>query len=78
MAHMLAVHSQKDMNWNPALKGSDADKAMTTLENELTSLTSTILTEIDENDSEYTQAVDLATPSRLLLNTKHSGAYKSR
>ena len=61
---------------------------MTALENELTSLTSTILTEIDENDSEYAQAVDLyqilasmheyATPGRLLLSTKRSGAYKGR
>ena len=78
MAHMLAVHSQKDMDWNLALKGPDADKAITALENELTSLTSTILTEIDENDSEYTQAVDLATPGRLLLSTKRSGSYKGR
>ena len=78
MAHMLAVHSQKDMDWNLALKGPDADKAMTALENELTSLTSRILTEIDENDSEYAQAVDLATPGRLLLSTKRSGAYKCK
>ena len=40
MAHILAVHSQKDMDWNLALKGPDADKAITALENEMTSLTS--------------------------------------
>ena len=43
---MLAMHSQKDMDWNLALKGPDADKAITALEDELTSLTSTIPTEI--------------------------------
>jgi hypothetical protein len=75
MAHMLAIHSQKDVDWNLALNGPDADKAMTALEHELTS---TILTGIDENDSEYAQAVDLATPGRHLLSTRRSDTYKGR
>ena len=39
---------------------------------------STILTEISPQDEEFDTAIDLATPGRLLLAIKRSGAYKAR
>ena len=78
IAHVLATHAQKDMDWQLALKGPDRDKAIAALEAEMTSLQSTILTEIKAADKEYKTACELATPGRLLLSTKRNANYKSR
>ena len=74
IAHVLATHAQKDMDWQLALKGPDRDKAIAALEAEMTSLQSTILTEIKAADKEYKTACELATraPGRLLLGTKRN------
>ena len=45
-----------------------------TLDSELTSLQSNILTEINESHPEWQVALDKATPGRLLLDIKRSGA----
>ena len=43
----------------------------------IASLFSTILTPIDPNDPEFSEAICLATPSRLLLDVKRCGLYKA-
>ena len=74
----MAAQSQNDLNWNQVLAGENRDLAIEALEKEMESLTSTILTEISQNDDEYSTTVDLATPGRILLGVKRSGIYKSR
>ena len=78
VAHILTAHSQTDMGWDKALASDDQIKVIEALEKEMESLTSTILTEVNENDEEYHQACELATPGRILLGIKRSGMYKSR
>ena len=78
LTQVLAAHAQNDMNWNEALASKDRDLAITALEKELESLTSTILTEIAEGDPDYENACKLATPGRILLGIKRSGMYKAR
>lgn len=78
LSYILAAHSQNDMDWNKALAGPDSDKVIQALESEMESLKSTILTEIDPSDIEYSTACELATPGRILLGTKRSGQYKAR
>ena len=78
ICYCLAVHSQKDMNWQRALQSEDAAEVILSLETEMASLLSTILTEIFPDDSEFEEALKLATPGRLILGTKRSGNYKSR
>jgi hypothetical protein len=77
-ARILAAHPHGDMDWSKALAGPDRNKAVQALENEIESLKSTILTEISPQDEEFDTAIDLATPGRLLLAIKRSGAYKAR
>ena len=78
MAHILAVHAQKDMDWKTTLQGPDRDKAINALEAEISSLLSTILTEVSESDEEYQIALELATPGRLLLSIKRDESFKAR
>ena len=78
LAQILAAHSQNDMDWDKALASDDRNKVIEALEKEMESLTSTILTEVKEDDEEYNQACELATPDRILLGIKRSGIYKSR
>ena len=78
ICYCLAVHSQKDINWQRALQSEDAAEIITSLETEMDSLLSTILTEIFPDDPEFEEALKLATPGRLILSTKRTGNYKSR
>ena len=78
LSQVLAAHSQNDMDWSKALSSDDRDKVIMALEKEMESLTSTILTELSESDADYSEALELATPGRLLLGIKRSGNYKSR
>ena len=50
----------------------------TALENEMKSLQATILTEMSPDDPEYSKALELATPGRLLLAITCNGMYKAR
>jgi hypothetical protein len=76
--YAFMLHTTKDMDWQTALAGPDADKAIAALQLEMESLESTILTEIKTGDPEWEEAVRLATPGRLLLDIKRSGQYKAR
>ena len=77
-AHYLACIAQKDMSWKTVLAGPDRDKAIKALHKEMDSLLSTILTEVTPVDADYDDAVNLATPGRLLLDIKRDGSYKAR
>ena len=77
-AQSMADHAQKDMNWKKALDSEHRKPAIEALNNELTSLQKTILTEVFPTDSTYEVAVLNATPGRLLLDIKRSGKYKVR
>ena len=74
----FAATAQKDMNWKKALAGPDRENAIKALNAELTSLQSTILTQLSPSDAEFEKAVRLATPGRLLLDIKRSGKWKCR
>jgi hypothetical protein len=74
----MADHAQKDMNWKKALDSEHRKPAIEALNNELTSLQKTILTEVFTTDPTYEVAVLNATPGRLLLDIKRSGKYKVR
>ncbi len=74
----MADHAQKDMNWKKALDSEHRKPAIEALNNELTSLQKTILTEVFSTDPTYEVAVLNATPGRLLLDIKRSGKYKVR
>ena len=78
LAYVLAAQTQTDMDWNKALESEDRDLVIQSLEKEMESLLSTILTEIKADDDEYETARSLATPGRIILGTKRSGNYKSR
>ena len=78
MAYVMAAHAQNDMNWAEALASDDRDLVIEALENEMESLKSTILTEIQPHDDEFDTARELSTPGRLLLAIKRSGLYKAR
>ena len=77
-AQSMADHAQKDMNWKKALDSEHRKPAIEALNNELTSLQKTILTEVFPTDPTYEVAVLNATPGRLLLDIKRSGKYKVR
>jgi hypothetical protein len=74
----FAAHAQKDMNWKKALASPDRAEVLKALDKELTSLQATILTRIRPGDPDFELAVKTATPGRLLLDIKRSGAYKCR
>jgi hypothetical protein len=74
----LALMAQKDMNWRDTINGPGRDKAIDALENELSSLQKTILTELTEDSPDFELAVREATPGRLLLDIKRDGSYKVR
>ena len=78
LCFVLATNATKDMNWDDALSGPNADKAIAALQLELDSLESTILTRIDPNSEEFAVAKRLATPGRILLDIKRNGLYKAR
>ena len=78
ICYSMVVHSQKDISWQRALQSEDADEIMTSLETEMESLLSTILTEIFPDDPKFEEALKLATPGRLILSTKRTGKYKAR
>ena len=84
MGHLIAAaelgyEAQKDMSWKKALADPDhREPALKALESEMTSLQSTILTEILAGKPEYKIAVEKATPGRLLLDVKRSGKHKVR
>ena len=78
-AEFLALHSQKDMDWKRELSNPKTrDSAIRSLEAELASLQSTILTRVKPDDPEYEQALELATTGRLILSKKRSGSAKCR
>ena len=77
-ASEIAQHAQKDMNWKKALASEDKDAVIEALNLELTSLQKTILTQVTQDDHDFTTAVETATPGRLLLDIKRSGKYKCR
>ena len=58
------------MNWKKALDSEHRKPAIEALNNELTSLQKTILTEVFPTDPTYEVAVLNATPGRLLLDIK--------
>ena len=68
MGHLIAAaelgyKAQKDMSWKKALADPDhREPALKALESEMTSLQSTILTEILAGKPEYKIAVEKATP----------------
>ena len=75
----IAQTAQKDMSWKKALADDvHREPAIAALDDELSSLQKTILTEIFEGDPEYEIAVKESTPGRLLLDIKRSGKYKAR
>jgi hypothetical protein len=76
--YVLAAHATKDMDWKEALAGPEVCKVVEALQKEMDSLTSTILTRINEDDPEFEEALKLATPGRLILDIKRSGLYKAR
>ena len=78
LTRILAAHSRNDMDSNQALAGPDRDKVITALDNAMSFLQATILTEFSSDDPEYSKALELATPDRLLLAIKRSGMYKAR
>jgi hypothetical protein len=74
----LAAHSQKDMDWKLVLQSEDAPRAIEALETEMDSLLATILTEVFNDDPEFEEALEPATPGRLLLSTRRTGKFKTR
>ena len=70
--------AQKDMDWKKALAGPDKDAVLKSYEKEIASLKSTVLKELKEGDSDWCRALREATNSRVLLDFKRSGVYKSR
>jgi hypothetical protein len=75
---MLAVRSQKDMDWQLTLKGKDRDKVITALENRLAPLQATIFIPILRNWSRACSCIGASTPGRFQLTIKRSEAYKAR
>ena len=78
ICYSMVVLSQKDISWQRALQSEDAAEIITSLETEMESLLSTILTEIFPDDHEFEEALKLATPGRLILSTRRTGKYKAR
>ena len=79
VSHYLAMNvSRKDISWKEALNGPLKDKAIIALNNEIESLTKTILRPLNQNDSVYEKAVKEATSGRYILDTKRNGTVKAR
>jgi hypothetical protein len=78
VCYYLALAATKDMSWAKTLASSDAADAIESLEAEMESLMSTILKEIQPGDPDYSDAVNLSTPGRLLLDRRRTGKLKSR
>ena len=78
MAATLGQNAQKDMNWKKALASDNRDKVIAAYEKELSSLLSTILTEMSPEDKDWEVAIEQATPGRWILDVKRSGAWKVR
>jgi len=74
----LAVIAQKDMNWEKALSGENAEQVIMAFHTGRDSLLDSVLKLVTKDDPEYEQLMREAVSGRYLLDVKRSGKYKAR
>ena len=77
-SRVMAVSAQHDMSWKKILESDDRQAAVDALEAEMKSLQETILTRVTPEDSDWGDALNLATTGRILLDKKRNGKWKGR
>jgi site-specific DNA-cytosine methylase len=77
--HYMALTARKDISWKEELAGPNRDLAAAAYEDEMNSLTSTILTEVHFNNAkDMHEFMAKAVPGRLILDEKRDGKMKAR
>lgn len=77
-AGMICMLAEKDMNWKVELAGPRREQVIAALNKEMLSLTTTILTMVQPDDTKYLEGMKLATLGRALLDIKRDGTVKVR
>ena len=70
--------AMKDLPWGKYLNSKHREDVVKAWENEISSLTATVLRELFDGDPELAEALASATPGRVILEFKRVGVWKAR